>query len=475
MPPPHPTTAATALSGVPAGSAAGPAAAAEKKARVDSAAAHASPSVVSPRMATNSAYSNALMPILAAAAPPVADVDVASLLSYQSVLDRAERSSHSEIDELLHAPTTKQRAVAAPFAAQQRGFNKVCSRRSRDACRALRKEEQLRRAAELGLRPDHPDYPRLTPCEDIHFVPVLRPQTQQHLGDCSYLDRCQTQSCPFIHYSIDPIDRHRVVLDAPAPAASAAASNTNGAAASASTGSNGLAAAALMPAAAAVASHVIGPARPPEWICCDIRTLDVSVLGKFDLIMLDPVSGESAQADWACGGRVSCARSFASCCVVFVSVLSPFSVRQRNQQPWRIRMDLPYDTMGDAEMLAMNIAPLQDEGVCCVWVISQSPGADGIAHAGACGEWTVVSAAIVALIGGAVLVVWLMLSSRLGSRPPVSGALGLSTCRPASLGEGGSAVAPASYGSHGSLAQSHKGKAHTHTRQSRWASSSALC
>lgn len=36
-------------------------------------------------------------------------------------------------------------------------------------------------------------------------------------------------------------------------------------------------------------------------------------------------------------------------------------------------MDLPYDTMGDAEMLAMNIAPLQDEGVCCVWVISQSP------------------------------------------------------------------------------------------------------
>jgi hypothetical protein len=65
---------------------------------------------------------------------------------------------------------------------------------------------------------------------------------------------------------------------------------------------------------------------------------------------------------------------------------SPFFVRQRNQQPWRIRMDLPYDTMGDAEMLAMNIAPLQDEGVCCVWVISQSPDADSISHTGACGE-----------------------------------------------------------------------------------------
>lgn len=310
MPPPHPIAAAAASSGVAAGSVAGSgaasAASAEKKARVDSTAVvatHASLSALSPHMTMKSAYSNALMPMLAAAAPPVvSDVDVASLLSYQSVLDRAERSSHSEIDELLNAPTTKQRAVAAPFAAQQRAFNKVCSRRTRDACRAVRREEQLRRAVELGLRPDmsdHPDYPRLAPCDDIHFVPVLRPQTQQHLGDCSYLDRCQTQSCPFVHYAIDPLDRHRVILDAPAPTASASTSASDTSAAAAVAGGAGFASSALVRAAAAAASHVIGPARPPEWICCDIRTLDVSCLGKFDLIMLDPVSDESVRAEWA--------------------------------------------------------------------------------------------------------------------------------------------------------------------------------
>lgn len=27
---------------------------------------------------------------------------------------------------------------------------------------------------------------------------------------------------------------------------------------------------------------------PPQWIDCDLRKLDVSVLGKFDVIMADP-------------------------------------------------------------------------------------------------------------------------------------------------------------------------------------------
>jgi len=56
--------------------------------------------------------------------------------------------------------------------------------------------------------------------------------------------------------------------------------------------------------------------------------LDVSVLGKFDVVMMDP--------------------------------------------PWRINMSLPYNTMSDAEMIAMPIKPLQDEGVCFVWVITRA-------------------------------------------------------------------------------------------------------
>jgi hypothetical protein len=62
--------------------------------------------------------------------------------------------------------------------------------------------------------------------------------------------------------------------------------------------------------------------RPPEWLRCDIRTVDVSVLGEFSVVMMDP--------------------------------------------PWRIAMNLPYQTMSDEEMLGMNIEPLQKDGVCLV-------------------------------------------------------------------------------------------------------------
>ena len=50
---------------------------------------------------------------------------------------------------------------------------------------------------------------------------------------------------------------------------------------------------------------------PPQWINCDIRYLDLSVLGKFTVIMADP--------------------------------------------PWDIHMELPYGTMKDEEMRNMRI------------------------------------------------------------------------------------------------------------------------
>lgn len=62
----------------------------------------------------------------------------------------------------------------------------------------------------------------------------------------------------------------------------------------------------------------------PQWITCDIRTFDMSVLGKFGVIMADP--------------------------------------------PWEIHQDLPYGTMADDEMRRMNIKVLQDDGVIFLWV-----------------------------------------------------------------------------------------------------------
>ena len=64
----------------------------------------------------------------------------------------------------------------------------------------------------------------------------------------------------------------------------------------------------------------------PQWIKCDIRKFDMSILGKFGVVMADP--------------------------------------------PWDIHMDLPYGTMKDDEMRNLNIGCLQDEGVLFLWVTS---------------------------------------------------------------------------------------------------------
>jgi mRNA (2'-O-methyladenosine-N6-)-methyltransferase len=65
----------------------------------------------------------------------------------------------------------------------------------------------------------------------------------------------------------------------------------------------------------------------PQWIRCDIRSFDFSILGKFGVIMTDP--------------------------------------------PWEIHQDLPYGTMGDHELLNMGVAQLQDDGVIFMWVTGE--------------------------------------------------------------------------------------------------------
>ncbi|CAF5152062.1 unnamed protein product, partial [Rotaria sp. Silwood1] len=64
---------------------------------------------------------------------------------------------------------------------------------------------------------------------------------------------------------------------------------------------------------------------PPQWVQCDLRQFDMSVLGKFSVIMADP--------------------------------------------PWDIHMELPYGTMADEEMRRLAIPSLQDDGYIFLWII----------------------------------------------------------------------------------------------------------
>lgn len=67
---------------------------------------------------------------------------------------------------------------------------------------------------------------------------------------------------------------------------------------------------------------------PAQWVQCDLRFLDMSVLGKFTVIMADP--------------------------------------------PWDIHMELPYGTMSDDEMRKLPVPSLQDDGYIFLWVTGRA-------------------------------------------------------------------------------------------------------
>lgn len=67
-----------------------------------------------------------------------------------------------------------------------------------------------------------------------------------------------------------------------------------------------------------------------QWIQCDLRVFDMSVLGKCAVIMADP--------------------------------------------PWDIHMELPYGTMQDDEMRKLPVPALQDDGYIFLWVTGRYDG-----------------------------------------------------------------------------------------------------
>jgi len=67
---------------------------------------------------------------------------------------------------------------------------------------------------------------------------------------------------------------------------------------------------------------------PSQWISCDVRRLDLRILGKFGVLMMDP--------------------------------------------PWDIHMTLPYGTLTDDEMKDLKIQDLQDDGILLLWVTGRA-------------------------------------------------------------------------------------------------------
>lgn len=214
------------------------------------------------------------------------DMEIESLLNQQSTKEQQSKKVSREILELLNASTAKEQSIVEKF--RSRGRAQV-----QEFCDHGTKEECVRSG----------DTPQ--PCTKLHFRRIINKHTDESLGDCSFLNTCfHMDTCKYVHYEIDsPPEAEGCLMGPPG-------GNTD---LSLRTGD---------------ADSNVGKLFPSQWICCDIRYLDVSILGKFAVVMADP--------------------------------------------PWDIHMELPYGTLTDDEMRKLNIPTLQDDGFLFLWVTGRA-------------------------------------------------------------------------------------------------------
>jgi len=218
------------------------------------------------------------------------DNDLEALLSRKTQRDRlgVDRGEAAVLQAVLSKPSAKE-------AAKREAFRTVGGASAiQEHCPFLTKEE-CRRSNNLPVA-----------CGRLHFKRLIYAHTDPSLGNCSYLNTCRNfRNCRFLHYEIDEEQEDR----------SGGAQQQMIMA-----GPRGMQQSAV--------PKYLQALNQPQWLRCDIRKLDMNVLGKFGVIMADP--------------------------------------------PWRIHQDLPYGTMEDHEMLEMNIDCLQDHGVIFLWVTGRA-------------------------------------------------------------------------------------------------------
>lgn len=211
--------------------------------------------------------------------------EIMSLISTPSIREKQVKRIGEEILDLLSKPTTKQRSLTERFRSQ--GGTQVmefCSHRTRIEC-SLEGNEN---------------------CKKLHFKKIIESHTEESLGDCSYLNTCfHMDTCKYVHYEVD-----KMFNDENKSNGWNQNSDRNGA------------------SKKKLSSQENTILHPPQWIQCDLRFFDTSVLGKFAVVMADP--------------------------------------------PWDIHMELPYGTLSDDEMRQLGVPNLQDEGLLFLWVTGRA-------------------------------------------------------------------------------------------------------
>ncbi|XP_070574821.1 N(6)-adenosine-methyltransferase catalytic subunit METTL3-like [Ptychodera flava] len=214
---------------------------------------------------------------------PSVDADpdsIESLLSMPSIKEQETKKMGEEIFDLLSKPTAKEQSVVEKFKSQGNQLKEFCPHGTKEECMKLNNID--------------------TPCDKLHFRRIINQHTDESLGDCSFLNTCfHMDTCKYVHYEIDS--------QRTGPTQPSRTDQTE----------RGM---------GSEDKKVI--LYPPQWIQCDLRSLNMQVLGKFAVIMADP--------------------------------------------PWDIHMELPYGTMQDDEMRRLDVPSLQDDGFIFLWVTGRA-------------------------------------------------------------------------------------------------------
>ncbi|XP_050293164.1 N6-adenosine-methyltransferase subunit METTL3 isoform X2 [Anthonomus grandis grandis] len=206
--------------------------------------------------------------------------DILSLLAMPSIKEKETKKIGEEILDLLSKPTAKEKSLTERFKSQG--------------------GKQLMEFCPHGTKLDC-EKNGITDCKKLHFKKIIQKHTDESLGDCSFLNTCfHMDTCKYVHYEVDRVGQNK--------------ENQLLGGLHAGLGTVGR-----------VESTTLYPA---QWVQCDLRYLDMTVLGKFAVIMADP--------------------------------------------PWDIHMELPYGTMSDDEMRQLGIPQLQDEGLIFLWVTGRA-------------------------------------------------------------------------------------------------------
>jgi len=202
---------------------------------------------------------------------------IESLLSQQSAKERENKKLSEEIQLLLGKPTAKEQSLAEKFRSQGGQVQEFCTFGTKGECG--------RSNANAAT------------CDKLHFNKIIKKHTDESLGDCSFLNTCfHMDTCKYVHYEIESTQSQpKIRLDTVSKLSETDSSMT---------------------------------LFPPQWVQCDLRNFNMSVLGKFAVVMADP--------------------------------------------PWDIHMELPYGTMSDDEMRKLSVPSLQDDGYIFLWVTGRA-------------------------------------------------------------------------------------------------------